>query len=60
MNKHATLIFNLGVVLCVLVGIGSLVNALPQGLRTLGSIMGLLMVGLGYAMKRNASKNFKG
>ena len=56
MKNSGSLVFNLGVLLCVLVGVGTTVNALPDTLRAVGSVGGLLMVGLGYAMKRNEQK----
>ncbi|MCK8059563.1 MULTISPECIES: hypothetical protein [unclassified Fusibacter] len=56
MKKLQNAVFNLGVILCLAVGLGSLLDALPEPLKITGSILGLVMVGVGYAMKRQGGK----
>lgn len=51
-TKIAKSVFNLGVVLSLAVGLGTLLNALPPVLGGVGALLGLLMVGVGYAMMR--------
>jgi hypothetical protein len=55
-NLHKS-IFNLGVILCLAVGLGTVLNALPELLKVTGSILGILMVGTGLALKRQVERN---